>query len=317
LYEKHKDWVIRQPERAEKYYRNQLVLDLSNPEVQNFVYGVLDTLFTKNPALAFIKWDCNAVMFNPNSAYLQKQGLPQSLLYVDYVKGLYKVLERLRAKYPKVPMMLCSGGGGRVDYGALQYFTEYWPSDNTDPMERINIQWEYSYFFPTIASCNHITDWSNAPLKFRTDVAMMGKLGYDIVVDKLNEKDLLFSQQSVATYHPSSDLVWHGALYRLKDPKENPFASLMFANAEKSRGVVFNYLISQKFRAADMAAPIRLKGLDATKNYTVKEINLYPGAVSTIKAGNIYSGNFLMSVGINPGINAGRSSVLLEINEVK
>ena len=74
------------------------MLDLSNPEVQNFVYGVLDTLFIKNPNLAFVKWDCNAVIFNPHSAYLQKQMLPQSHLYVDYVKGLYKVLERLRTK---------------------------------------------------------------------------------------------------------------------------------------------------------------------------------------------------------------------------
>ena len=317
LYEKHKDWVIRQAERPEKYYRNQLVLDLSNPEVQNFVFGVLDTLFTKNPTLAFIKWDCNAVMFNPYSAYLQKQGLSQSQLYVDYVKGLYKVLERLRAKYPSVPMMLCSGGGGRVDYGALQYFTEYWPSDNTDPLERINIQWEYSYFFPTIASCNHITDWSSVPLKFRTDVAMMGKMGYDIVVDKLSEKDLQFSQQSITTYHTISDLVWHGDLYRLADPKENPMASLMFTNKEKSRAVVFNYLTSPKFRITDIAGPIRLKGLDANKNYTVKEINIYPGAVSTIRDGSIYSGNFLMSAGINPTINAGRTSVLLELNEVK
>ncbi len=104
LYEKHPDWVIRQPERPEIYFRNQLVLDLSNPDVQNFVFGILDTLFTKNPDLAFIKWDCNSLIYNANSVYLQKKGLPQSPLYVDYVNGLYKVLGRLRAKYPSVPM---------------------------------------------------------------------------------------------------------------------------------------------------------------------------------------------------------------------
>ena len=317
LYEKHKDWVIRQPDRAEKYYRNQLVLDLSNPEVQNFVFGVLDTLFTKNPTLAFVKWDCNAVIFNAHSAYLQKMGLPQSQLYVDYVKGLYKVLERLRAKYPKVPMMLCSGGGGRVDYGALQYFTEYWPSDNTDPVERIFIQWEYSYFYPAIASCNHVTDWSSLPIKFRTDVAMMGKLGYDIVVDKLSEKDLQFSQQAVATYQSLSDLIWHGDLYRLVNPNQNPMASLMFVNPDKSRAVVFNYLTNTRFMSSASPKPIQLKGLVATKNYTVKEINLYPGVNSSIETGKIYSGDFLMTVGINPNVNGRRTSVLLEINEVR
>ena len=317
LYEKHKDWVIRQPERPEKYFRNQLVLDLSNPEVQNFVYSVLDSLFIKNPELAFVKWDCNAVIFNPGSDYLQKKGLPQSQLYVDYVKGLYKVLERLRAKYPKVPMMLCSGGGGRVDYEALKYFTEYWPSDNTDPMERIYIQWEYSYFYPAIASCNHVTDWSKLPIKFRTDVAMMGKLGYDIVVSELNEKDMQFSKQAVATYKSISDLVWHGDLYRLVNPRENPIASLMFANETQSRAVVFTYLTNNRFMNTGTPQPIQLKGLSTTKNYTVKEINVYPGTRSTVNTTQIYSGDFLMKVGINPNIDSRRTSVLLEINEVK
>ena len=317
LYEKHKDWVIRQPDRPEKYYRNQLVLDLSNPAVQNFVFGVLDTLFTKNPTLAFVKWDCNAVIYNAYSAYLQKQGLPQSQLYVDYVKGLYKVLERLRSKYPTVPMMLCSGGGGRVDYGALQYFTEYWPSDNTDPVERILIQWEYSYFYPAIASCNHVTDWSKLPLKFRTDVAMMGKMGYDIVVNNLSEKDLQFSQQAVSTYRSISDLVWHGDLYRLADPKENPLASLMFSSADKNRAVIFNYLTNTRFMQTATQQPVKLKGLDALKSYTVKEINLYPGTGSTVNASMVYSGNFLMTIGINPDVNGRRASVLLEVNAVK
>ena len=317
LYEKHKDWVIRQPDRPEKYFRNQLVLDLSNPEVQNFVYGILDTLFTKNPDLAFIKWDCNAVIYNAYSDYLQKHNLPQSQLYVDYVKGLYKILERLRAKYPKVPMMLCSGGGGRVDYGALQYFTEYWPSDNTDAMERIFIQWEYSYFYPAIATCNHVTDWSKLPLKFRTDVAMMGKMGYDIVVGQLNEKDLQFSKQAVATYKSISDLVWHGDLYRLVNPRENPVASLMFANELQSGAVVFTYYTGNRFMLTATPQPIQLKGLDAKKNYMVKEINVYPGAHSTINGSQVYSGDFLMKVGINPDVNAWRSSVILEVNEVQ
>jgi len=317
LYENHKDWVIRQPDRPEKYFRNQLVLDLSNPDVQNFVFGVLDTLFTKNPTLAFIKWDCNAVMYNVNSAYLQKQGLPQSHLYVDYVKGLYKVLERLRAKYPKVPMMLCSGGGARVDYGALKYFTEYWPSDNTDPLERIFIQWEDSYFFPAIASCNHITDWGRQPLKFRTDVAMMGKMGYDIVVSKLSADDLAFSQQAVKTYKGLSDIIWHGDMYRLQSPWDNNAASTMFVNEQENRAVLFAYLVNNRYIPSATPLPIKLKGIDAQKKYTVKEINLYPGSHSSIDGSHVYSGEFLMTIGVNPNINSNRTSVVLEITEAK
>lgn len=317
LYEKHPDWVIRQPERPEIYFRNQLVLDLSNPDVQNFVFGILDTLFTKNPDLAFIKWDCNSLIYNANSVYLQKKGLPQSQLYVDYVSGFYNVLERLRAKYPSVPMMLCSGGGGRVDYGALKYFTEYWPSDNTDPLERIYIQWEYSYFYPSIASCNHITDWSKVSLKFRTDVAMMGKMGYDIVVDHLSEKDLAFSKQAVATYKSLSDLIWHGDLYRLVNPREKPFASLMYVAENKDRAVMFNYFTSNRFMLTGSPEPVKLKGLDANKKYSVKEVNLYPGARPIVDESKIYSGDFLMKVGFNPSVNGYRTSVVLELNEVK
>ncbi|USJ36732.2 alpha-galactosidase [Dyadobacter fanqingshengii] len=312
LYEKHPDWVIKQPQRPEHYMRNQLPLDLSNPEVQDFVYGILDKLFTENPDIAYIKWDCNATTFNPYSAYLEKNKHAQSKLFVDYVKGLYKVLEKLRAKYPKVPMMLCSGGGGRVDYEALKYFTEFWPSDNTDPLERIFMQWEYSYFFPSIALSAHVTDWGKQPLKFRTDVAMMGRLGYDIVVSHLNEKDLQFSQQAVVNYNAVKDIIFQGDLFRLVDPKKNDYAALMYATKSKSKAILFSYLVGNR-NGAGSDTPIRLEGLDASKNYKVRELNLYPGTKSAIKEDQVYSGEYLMTAGFNPVVNARRTSVVLEI----
>ncbi|WOK04474.1 alpha-galactosidase [Imperialibacter roseus] len=317
LYENHLDWVIRQPDRPEVYYRNQLVLDLSNPEVQDFVYGVVDGLFTKNPNLAFIKWDCNAVIYNAYSAYLDKKGLPQSHLYVEYVHGLYKVLERIRAKYPKVPMMLCSGGGGRGDYELLKYFTEFWPSDDTDPLERIFMQWDYSYFFPAIAVDNHVTDWGKQPLKFRTDVASMGKLGFDIVAGELNEKDMQFAKEAVANYHGFKDMMWHGDQYRLMNPHDNDMASIMYVKPDKTRAIIFNYLVNYRQRLQTSVEPIKLNGLDPSKKYQVKEINLYPGARSWLNPEKVYSGDFLMKVGFNPLVNLNRTSVVLEVNEVR
>jgi alpha-galactosidase len=313
LYSKHPDWVIKQPNRPEKYFRNQLVLDLANPKVQDFVFGIVDDLFTKNPALAYIKWDCNAVIYNAYSAYLKKD---QSHLYTDYVFGLYKVLERVRAKYPKVPLMLCSGGGGRVDYGALKYFTEFWPSDNTEPLERVFIQWEYSYFYPAITSSNHVTDWGKQPIKFRTDVAMMGKLGFDIVVSKLSEQDLAYVHEALKNYEYLKDAIWHGDQYRLQSPWDNDAASVMYVNDSKSKAVVFNYLVNNRYNAGTKV-PIRLKGLDPQKKYLVKEINLYAGSTSSIENNLILTGDFLMTVGINPDVNSGRASVVLQLEESK
>ncbi len=308
LYEQHPDWVVKQPLRAEHYFRNQLILDLTNPKVQDFVFNILDELFTKNPALAYIKWDCNAVIYNAHSAFLKDQGA----FYISYVEGLYKVLERIRSKYPKVPMMLCSGGGGRVDYAALRYFTEFWPSDNTDPLERIFMQYEYSYFFPAISTANHVTDWGKQSLKFRTDVAMMGKLGFDIVVSHLKEQDLLFCQQAVKNYDAIKGTIWHGDQYRLADPRAGDFAAVSYVNDQKTEAIVFNYLVNNRY-GAGTTDPMRLKGLDAQKKYQVEEINIYPGSKSSLNQGQVYSGDYLMKVGVNPDLNSNRPSVILKI----
>jgi alpha-galactosidase len=313
LYENHPDWVIKLPNRAEYYFRNQLVLDMSNPVVQEFVYDVVDRLFTEQPRLAYIKWDCNAVIYNAYSP----TNSHQSHLYVDYVHGLYNVLDRLRTKYPTVPIMLCSGGGGRVDYGVLRYFTEFWPSDNTDGIERVFIQWNYSFFFPAIATCNHVTDWGKQSLKFRTDVAMMGKLGYDIVVAKLNENELLFSQQVLQTYARLKDIIYHGDLFRLVSPyrSDRDIASLVYVNENQDKAVWFTYLIGNRYLAGSNGV-IPMKGLNPTKKYRIQEINVYPGTdTSTIIFQQSLSGDYLMTYGFDPRVDVQRPSVVLELTE--
>lgn len=318
LYEQHQDWVIRQPNRQEFYYRNQLVLDLSNPAVQDHVFGVLDNIMTKNPSIAYVKWDANSIVYNAFSDYLDKKGVPQSQLYVAYVRGLYSVMERVRSKYPNLPIMLCSGGGGRVDYGALQYFTEFWPSDNTAPTDRVFMQWEYSHFYPAIATCAHVTNWDKtASIKYRTDVASMGKLGFDIRVDELGEKDLAFCQTAVKNYKSFSPVLWKGDLYRLQSPYEQPYASFQFVDKTRERAIVFNYLVEQRWQINYSVEPIRLQGLDPNKIYKIKELNLYPASYSPFRSTPTYSGEFLMKVGLNPGVARGsRASVVLELEAV-
>lgn len=211
--------------------------------------------------------------------------------------------------------MLCSGGGGRVDYGALEYFTEFWPSDNTDPLERIFMQWEYSYFYPSLSVANHITEWGSQPLKFKMDVAMMGKLGFDIVFNKLEEKEKEFAKKAVAGYNQIKDIIWQGDLYRLSDPKTNNIASLMYVNDSKSTAVLFNYMVNNRFDVKSRV-PIQLNGLDAKKNYKITEMNVFPGKNSNIDSNIHYSGEFLMTIGFNPKMDSSHKSVVLKIEEV-
>ena len=245
LYEKHKDWVIHLPNRDEYYFRNQMVLDLSNPKVQDHVFGVVDNLMTKYPGIAFFKWDCNSPITNIYSVYLKDK---QSHLYVDYVRGLYKVLDRIKAKYPNLPMMLCAGGGGRSDYEALKYFTEFWPSDNTDPIERLFIQWGYSQIFPSKTLCAHVTTWNRGTsIKFRTDVAMMCKLGFDIKLEDMNQNEHLYCDQAVKNYNRLKPVILEGDLYRLVSPYGSNHTSSMFVGKDKKTAAVFLPVIRRLF----------------------------------------------------------------------
>ncbi|MDP4224198.1 MAG: alpha-galactosidase [Bacteroidota bacterium] len=315
LYETHPDWILRLPNRPENYYRNQLVLDLTNPSVQEFVFNTVDGILTSNPGIAFIKWDCNRMMTNAYSVNLKDK---QSHLYVDYVNSLYSVLERLRKKYPHLPVMLCSGGGGRVDYGALRYFTEFWASDNTDALERIYIQWGYSHFFPAISVCNHVTSWGKQSLKFRTDVAMMGKLGFDIEADKMTENELKFSQNAVITYNRIKEVIYKGDLYRLISPYDENRAVLMYVNGTKSRAVLFGYILNARY--GETFDRVKLQGLDPAKTYKVQEINVpnegrrgFGQGMS--ESGRTFTGDYLMKIGLNIGSNTPLTSVVYEISE--
>ena len=312
LYEKHKDWVIHLPNRDEYYFRNQMVLDLSNPKVQDHVFGVVDNLMTKYPGIAFFKWDCNSPITNIYSVYLKDK---QSHLYVDYVRGLYKVLDRIKAKYPDLPMMLCAGGGGRSDYEALKYFTEFWPSDNTDPIERLFIQWGYSQIFPSKTLCAHVTTWNRGTsIKFRTDVAMMCKLGFDIKLEDMNQNEHLYCDQAVKNYNRLKPVILEGDLYRLVSPYGSNHTSSMFVGKDKKTAAVFAFDIHPRY--ADKTLPVRLQGLNADKKYRVKEINMMPGSGSSLKGNNqVFSGEYLMNVGLDLFTTQQLNSRLIEITE--
>ncbi len=312
LYEKHKDWVIHLPNRDEYYFRNQMVLDLSNPKVQDFVFGVVDNLMTKYPGIAYFKWDCNSPITNIYSPYLKDK---QSHLYIDNVRGLYKILERVKQKYPDLPMMLCSGGGGRSDYEALKYFTEFWPSDNTDAIDRIFIQWGFGHFFPSKTLSAHVTSWGKQPVKFRTDVAMMGKLGFDIRIGEMTPEEQEYCRNAVKNFNRLENVLLEGDLYRLMSPYESNHAALMYVDSNRKKSVLFAFDMHPRY--GEQTQPVKLNGLDPKKNYKIEEINLLPGTQSQLKCnGNTYSGDYLMKVGIPVFSHHQTISHVIEIMEV-
>lgn len=296
LFEKHPDWVIQQPNRDTYYYRNQLVLDISNPKVQDYVFGVVDRIMTENPEVAYFKWDCNSPITNIYSPYHKGN---QGNFYIDHVRGIYKVMSRIKAKYPKLPMMLCSGGGGRMDYEALKYFTEFWCSDDTDPYERLYIQWSLSKFFPAKTMGSHVTNWNkNTSLKFRTDVCSSCKLGFDIDLKPLKgTDDYKFVQEAVANWTRLKPVILDGDQYRLVSPYESAHSALNYVSKDKAHAVLFAYNLHPRYK--EPLTRVCLQGLDPNRQYTVTEINLMPNTQSAFGYnGQKFSGDYLMKVGL-------------------
>ena len=314
LFEKHPEWAIHYPNRNMYYYRNQLVLDLSNPDVQDYVYGIVDKLLAENPDIAYFKWDCNSPITNIYSPYLKDE---QGQLYIDHVRGVYNVMKRVKEHHPDVPMMLCSGGGARCDYEALKYFTEFWCSDNTDPVERIYIQWGFSQFFPAKAMCAHVTSWNkSASVKFRTDVASMCKLGFDLGLKELSAEELLYCQQAVANWKRLQDAILEGEQYRLVSPYESNHMALNYVNRNQSKAVLFAYDVYPRYQ--EKLLSVKLQGLDPHKRYKVEEINLMPDARATLPAHRkVFSGDYLMKIGLDVFGFKPMQSHVVELTEVE
>lgn len=313
LYEQHRDWVIELPDRETYYSRHQLVLDLSNPKVQEFVFGVVDGLMTQCPTIRYIKWDCNSPMTNVYSHY---EGRNQGNLFIDYTRGLYNILDRIQLKYPDLTMMLCSSGGGRSDFGALKYFTEFWCSDNTDPIERLFIQWGFSYFMPAKAMCSHVTAWNKkADIKFRTDVCFPYKLGFDLDLKKLTDDERTYCRQAVCEWKRLKHILFSPTIHRLVSPYQGNHCVLQRTDKDRSHALVFAYDLHPRFR--ESLQPVKLQGLNPDALYEVKEIMLMPGEKSRLSfQEKTFSGDYLMHIGLPLLTSNDMSSRIIEIEKL-
>ena len=310
LYEKHPEWIIKAPGREPVMGRGgtQVVLDLCNPKVQDYVFSIVDNLLTKYPEIAYIKWDANAPIMNHGSQYLPMAD--QSHLYIKYHEGLIKVCERIRAKFPDVVIQDCASGGGRANYGLLPYFDEFWVSDNTDGLQRIYMQWGTSYFFPAIAMASHISAVPNhavfrtTHLKFRCDVAMSGRLGMEIQPKNMTDEEKAICRQAISDYKMVRPVVQFGDLYRLYSPYRNyasPYgnkgnlASLMYVSEDKQKAVFYWYKL-ECFKDEHFPR-VKMQGLNPSKMYKVHELNRIDKDPLYCE-GKSYSGQYLMDNGL-------------------
>ncbi|MBM6959876.1 alpha-galactosidase [Bacteroides caecigallinarum] len=302
LYEKHPEWIIKSPQREPVLGRGgtQVVLDLANPEVQDFAFDIVDNLMTKHPEIAYIKWDANMAIMNHGSNYLTKDN--QSHMYIEYHKGFEKVCQRIREKYPDLVIQACASGGGRANYGYLPYFDEFWVSDNTDALQRVYMQWGTSYFFPAIAMASHISAAPNhqtfrtIPLKYRIDVAMSGRLGMEIQPKNMTDEEKDLCRKAIADYKKIRPVVQFGNIYRLISPYDKlGVASLMYISDVKDKAVFYwwktEHFVNQHLPRVIMA------GLDPEKKYKVMELNRIDNVPLEFE-GKVFSGAYLMANGL-------------------
>jgi alpha-galactosidase len=274
LYRAHPDWVLNFPGRPRSEQRNQLVLNLARPDVRDYVLGFLDKLLNEND-IAFLKWDYNRNWSEPG--WDQLPPAEQKKVYVAFTQNLYGILAELRKRHPNVEIESCSGGGGRVDLGILRYTDEVWPSDNTDPFDRLTIQDGFSYAYTSQVMMAWVTDsphWLNkrsTSLSYRMLSSMQGSLGIGADITKWSAEDSALAKRLIAAYHEVQPTIVQGDLYRLISPRNgSEFSATQTVNHEKTQSVVFAFIHStQEGRGFPI---LKLKGLDPAAQYALTPI---------------------------------------------
>ena len=297
LYRRHPDWVLNFPGRPRTEARNQLVLNLARTDVRDHVLRVLDDLLAQND-IAFLKWDANRNWSEPGWSGEALED--QRKVYVAYVDNLYWILRQLRERHPNVEIESCSGGGGRVDLGILGLTDEVWPSDNTDPYDRLGIQDGFTHAYPPAVMMAWVTDspnWLNrrsTSLEYRFLSAMQGSLGIGANLTQWQEQDFGVAQRLVAEYKKIRATVQRGRLYRLISPRNGSLHSATESvSSDGGQAVLFAFLHSSTLGAT--YPRVQLRGLDESARYRTRVIAGKVQAETPAEA----SGAYWMSRGID------------------
>ena len=292
LYRAHPDWAIQIPGRTAGLARNQYVLDMSRPEIQDYIFDLVAGIL-RSANIEYVKWDMNRPLSDIGSYALSAEC--QGELYHRYVLGVYRLQERLVTEFPHLLLENCSGGGARFDAGMLYYSPQIWCSDDTDAIERLTIQEGTALIYPLSAMGAHVSDCPNhavgrvTPFETRGYVALAGTFGYELDVTKIPEEDRNMIPDQVAMYHKYNDLVRTGDYYRIASYRENRmYDCYMVVAKDKSEALVT--FVQVMGRPNSHSRRILLKGLCPDKKYRIEgEDRTYLG--STLMQAGILVGN--------------------------
>ncbi|MEU3788251.1 alpha-galactosidase [Streptomyces fructofermentans] len=301
LYRAHPDWVQSQVGRKRTELRNQLVLNLAREDVQEYLWEQLDTLLSSAP-IDYVKWDFNRCFTDagwPGEAYPQR-------LWVDHVRAVYALFDRLRAAHPGVAFESCSGGGGRIDLGIMARTDQVWTSDNTDPLDRLAIQHGFTQVHPARAMAAWVTDSPNvqlngrvSSLRFRFVSAMAGVLGVGGDLTRWTDEELAEARTWVELYKDIRPVVQGGDLYRLRAP-EGGLGAVQYVRGGEV--VVLAWLQAQSY--GEPLAPLRLRGLDADAVYECRE------------TGEVHRGSVLLHHGMPTGLKGDLDAAVLRLRRI-
>jgi len=277
LFRAHPDWALHTPHRTAHEGRNQLVLNLAREDVKQYTLDWLNKLLTENK-IKFIKWDMNRYV--SELGWPEAEPLKRRELRIRYIRNLNEILGTLRRRHPQVVFESCSSGGGRVNLSVLSLTDQVWTSDNTDPGDRLHIQYGFSHAFPAKTMVNWVTDheWHNktTPLEFRFHVAMAGNLGVGSDLGRWSEEDKAVASQMISLYKSVRHIIQLGDQYRLRDPFSENRMAVQFVTRDENESVVFAYqtLETTPMAAKGSSLPDRLvlHGLDPEGVYTVEGI---------------------------------------------
>lgn len=295
LYKAHPDWCVHVEGREQSPARQQYVIDMTRQDVRDCIFNQMYDVLSKNN-IAYLKWDYNRAITEPASVMLDARHSKE--FFHRFILGTYELMDRITSAFPHILFESCAGGGGRFDAGMLYYMPQAWASDNTDPIERLTIQFGTTMCYPASSMGAHVSACDRTGIETKAAVAMAGTFGYELDPKEMSEEDKEKVKEQVKNYHRYYNVIHFGDLYRIIAPTDDEFKCAWEYVAKDKSEALLTVVI--KNRAPHDFLLIKMKGLDPEKMYRNET------------DGEIYSGALLMNAGINltdGTLSAGRSFI--------